>query len=108
MDCPEKAPSPRDHGLKEQIQRAAVSVMANIAEGFDCDSNAEFARFLGYARRSAPEVQALLHAARLVGHITQEEFDIVYALAGKAKGLIGGLRASLRRQLHTSHMAHET
>ena len=87
----------QDFGLKDQIQRAAVSVMANIAEGFDCESKAEFARFLGYARRSATEVQALLHAARLVGHITEEEFEVTYALAAKAKGLIGGLKASLRR-----------
>ena len=87
----------RDHGLKDQIQRAAVSVMANIAEGFDCESKAEFARFLGYARRSAAEVQALLHAARMVGYIAEEEFEATYALAAKAKGLIGGLKASLRR-----------
>ena len=87
----------RDHGLKDQIQRAAVSVMANIAEGFDCESKAEFARFLGYARRSAAEVQALLHAARLVGYVAEEEFEATYALAAKAKGLIGGLKASLRR-----------
>jgi len=40
----------KDFGLRDQIQRAAVSAMTNIAEGFDCDSNAEFARFLGFAR----------------------------------------------------------
>lgn len=50
----------KDFGLRDQIQRASVSVMANIAEGFDCESNAEFARFLGIARRSAVEVQSLL------------------------------------------------
>jgi four helix bundle protein len=43
----------RDFGMRDQIQRAAVSVMTNIAEGFDCDSQVEFARFLGYSRRSA-------------------------------------------------------
>lgn len=50
----------KDFGLRHQIQRAAVSVMANIAEGFDCESHIEFARFLGIARRSAVEVQSLL------------------------------------------------
>jgi len=50
----------KDYGLRDQIQRAAVSVMANIAEGFDCDSHKEFARFLGIARRSAVEVRSLL------------------------------------------------
>ncbi len=50
----------RDFGLRDQIQRAAVSVMTNIAEGFDCESKREFSRFLGIARRSAVEVQSLL------------------------------------------------
>lgn len=63
----------RDFGLRDQIRRAAVSVMANIAEGFDCDSTIEFARFLGIARRSAVEVQPLLYAALDVGYITPEE-----------------------------------
>ena len=46
----------KDFGLRDQIRRAAASVMANIAEGFDCDSKVEFARFLGIARCSAVEV----------------------------------------------------
>ena len=46
----------RDFGMRDQIRRASVSAMTNIAEGFDCDSNVEFARFLGIARRSAVEV----------------------------------------------------
>ena len=50
----------RDYGLRDQIRRAAVSTMTNIAEGFDCDSKLEFARFPGIARRSAVEVQSLL------------------------------------------------
>ncbi len=49
----------KDYGVRDQIQRAAVSVMTNIAEGFDCDSKTEFAHFLGYSRRSAVEVQSL-------------------------------------------------
>ncbi len=48
----------RDTGLRDQIRRAAGSVMHNIAEGFDVGSDAEFIRFLGYARRSATEVQS--------------------------------------------------
>ena len=53
----------KDYGLCNQIQRAAVSAMTNIAEGFDCESKKEFARFLGIARRSAVEVQSLLYTA---------------------------------------------
>ena len=52
----------KDYGMRDQIQRASVSTMANIAEGFDCESKLEFARFLGIARRSAVEVQSILYA----------------------------------------------
>jgi four helix bundle protein len=48
-----------DFGLRSQIQSAAVSALANITEGFDCNSPTEFGRFLGIARRSAVEVQSL-------------------------------------------------
>jgi four helix bundle protein len=86
----------KDFGLRDQIQRAAVSVMANIAEGFDCESHREFARFLGFARRSAVEVQSLLYAALDIGHITEEAFKSTYELAEKTKALTGGLKHSLK------------
>jgi four helix bundle protein len=86
----------RDFGLRDQIQRAAVSVMANIAEGFDCESHIEFARFLGYARRSAVEVQSLLYTAMDIGYINEDVFNAEYSQAGKAKALIGGLRKYLK------------
>ena len=86
----------RDYGLRDQIRRAAVSAMTNIAEGFDCDSKLEFARFLGIARRSAVEVQSLLYVAQDVGYISEAEFHQHYNQAAKTKGLIGGLKHSLR------------
>ncbi len=88
-------PLSRDFGLRDQLQRAAVSVMANIAEGFDCDSHAEFARFLGIARRSAVEVQSLLYAALDTGSISAEKFEAVYEQAGKTKALVGAFKKSL-------------
>ncbi len=85
----------RDFELRDQIRRAAVSAMTNIAEGFDCESKREFARFLGIARRSAVEVQSLLYAALDVGHIDEAAFQANYAQAAKVKGLIGALKHSL-------------
>ncbi|MGB8984569.1 MAG: four helix bundle protein [Anaerolineales bacterium] len=82
----------RDFGMRDQIQRASVSVMANIAEGFDCESTAEFARFLGFARRSAVEVQSLLYAALDVEHIKPDIFKSHYEQAKKCKALVGGLK----------------
>ena len=88
----------KDFGLRDQIRRASVSIMANIAEGFDCDSQGEFARFLGIARRSAVEVQSLLYTALDVGYITNEDFKKYYAQADKAKALSGAFRHALIRK----------
>ncbi len=85
----------KDYGLRDQMQRAAVSAMTNIAEGFDRESKVEFARFLGIARRSAVEVQSLLYAALDIGYITQSQFADHYEQARKTKALIGGLKRSL-------------
>lgn len=85
----------KDYGMKDQIQRAAVSTMTNIAEGFDCESKLEFARFLGIARRSAVEIQSLLYAALDTNYINQSEFDSHYEQARKTKALIGGFKRSL-------------
>lgn len=87
----------KDFGMRDQIRRAAVSAMSNIAEGFDCESKAEFARFLGIARRSAVEVQSLLYAALDVDYIDQTEFDSQYEQARKTKALIGGFKRSLTK-----------
>lgn len=85
----------KDFGMRDQIQRASVSAMTNIAEGFDCESTAEFARFLGFARRSAVEVQFLFYAALDVEHIKQEVFKSHYEQAKKCKALIGGLKQAI-------------
>jgi len=52
-----------DYGLKDQIRRAAVSIMNNIAEGFERDNNKEFVKFLGYAKGSAGEIRSMLYVA---------------------------------------------
>lgn len=85
----------KDFGLKDQIQRASVSIMNNIAEGFDCDSQLEFARFLGIARRSAVEVQSLLYTAIDIGYIDQETFEQIFKQTAKTKALVGGFKKYL-------------
>lgn len=74
----------RDFGLKDQIQRAAVSVMSNIAEGFESLQNTQFVRYLGYAKASAGEVRAQLYIAHDLGYITDAEFEEAFALAERA------------------------
>ena len=80
----------KDYGLKDQIRRAAVSIMANVAEGFDANSDDEFVRFLSYALRSAAEVQSHLYVAADQGYISKDEFTQLYDQATEAKKLLSG------------------
>jgi four helix bundle protein len=87
-----------DFGLIDQIQRAAISTMANIAESFDCESRTEFGRFLGIARRSVVEVQSLLYIVTDNQYSSADEFEQSYKQAQKTKALIGGLKFSLDKR----------
>jgi len=80
----------RDFGLRDQMQRAAVSIMANIAEGFDSRSNQEFLRFLGYAYRTATELQSHLYVAMDQAYVDQEGFDTLYRQTAKVHRLLNG------------------
>jgi len=86
----------KDRRLRNQITGAAISVMANIAKGFGSDTNAQFITFLGYARRSAVEVQSLLYIALDRQYISQNQFDTIYKQAQKTANLIGGFVRYLR------------
>lgn len=88
----------RDFGLCDQIRRAAVSVMANIAEGFGRASRKDFMRFLAMANGSALEVQSHLHVALELGYISQEQFDHCYSLCHSSSRLIGGFINYLSKQ----------
>ena len=71
----------RDYGLKDQLQRAAASVMANIAEGFCHKSDKEFARYLLTAKASALEFQSHLYVAIDRESLSPEQFKILYGQA---------------------------
>ena len=73
----------RDFGLRDQIRRAVVSVMSNIAEGFESRTDVQFINYLGTARASAGEVRAQLYIAHDQGYLKDEEFNETYALAEK-------------------------
>jgi four helix bundle protein len=71
----------RDFGLRDQIRRAGVSVMSNIAEGFESRTDVQFINFLGMAKASAGEVRAQLYVALDQKYIAAEQFKEAYALA---------------------------
>ncbi len=87
----------KDFRFRDQIRSAAVSVMANIAEGYDTDSDADFIRFLSYARRSVTEVQSHLYVALDQGYITQQQFNELFELATSTRNLISGFIRYLRQ-----------
>lgn len=89
----------KDIALREQIRRAVLSVMANIAEGFDAGSDREFLRFLRYALRSTSEVQSHLYVALDRQRIDEPGFGELYGQALKIKSLIGGFARYLRTQI---------
>jgi len=88
----------RDFSLRDQIRRCAVSVMSNIAEGFERDGDREFLQFLSVAKGSCGELRAQLYAAVDQRYLTQEQFELLHAqvlqLARMLSGLIHYLRQS--------------
>jgi four helix bundle protein len=80
----------RDYGLRDQIRRSAVSVMSNIAEGFERGGNKEFQNFLSIAKGSAGEVRAQLYVALDAGFLSHEEFDHLNNLSCETSRLISG------------------
>ncbi|HNQ96320.1 MAG TPA: four helix bundle protein [Anaerolineales bacterium] len=80
----EEAKFSRDFGLKDQIRRAGVSIMSNISEGFESQTQAQFIRYLGIAKASAGEVRSQLYVSRDLDYITQEQFLKAFAMVEKA------------------------
>ncbi|MBM3126797.1 MAG: four helix bundle protein [Chloroflexi bacterium] len=70
----------RDFGLRDQMRRASVSIMSNIAEGFEGQSQAVFIRYLAHAKGSAGELRAQWYIAKDQGYINDEEFNTSFSL----------------------------
>src|ERR1051325_5745565 len=86
----------RDFSLKDQIRRAAVSTMSNIAEGFERGGAPEFHRFLVMAKGSCAELRNQLYIALDIAYIPPHEFDALMRESIEVGRIIGGLRASVQ------------
>jgi four helix bundle protein len=89
--------SNKDYGLKDQIRRAAVSSISNIAEGYGRKSDRDFAHFLDIARSSSLEVQSILYVALDLEYIQEKEFNKLYNMANKCISMIAGFSSYLRQ-----------
>jgi four helix bundle protein len=87
----------RDYALRDQIRRASVSIMSNIAEGFERSGTAEFNQFLATAKGSAGEVRAQLYVALDQRYLEHDVFDTLRSLATEVSRMISGLMRYLRQ-----------
>ena len=90
----------RDFGLKDQIRRASISILSNIAEGFERGGDKEFLQFLAVAKGSCGEVRAQLYIAADQGYLSQDSFERLFNSANE----IGRLISGLMKYLHESEL----
>lgn len=86
----------KDFVLRDQMRRASISALSNIAEGFERDGNAEFIQFLSIAKGSVGEIRAQTYLALDCQYIDQEQFDRLHAMATDLSRKLAALMAYLR------------
>ncbi len=86
----------KDFGLRDQLRRASISIMSNIAEGFERSGTGEFIQFLAIAKGSAGEVKSQLYAAIDQEYFDKKTFDRLFLLTAEVSKMIGGLMNYLR------------
>ncbi len=87
----------KDFGLRDQIRRSAVSIMANIAEGSGRTSDKEFANFLNIARGSITETQSHIYVALDLGYLSKKYFSEIFSLLDEVGRMTTGLMKHLRK-----------
>ena len=98
----QNGPFARDFGFCDQIRRAVVSIVSNIAEGFERRSNGQFIQFLDIANGSAGEVRAQLYIALDLGYVAKEQFDEMVKDVVAIGRMITSLVRHLRSHNHPS------
>ena len=90
-------PFSKDFGLRDQVRKTSVSIMSNIAEGFERDGTKEFIQFLSVAKGSSGELRSQLYVALDQGYLEEERFDRLLDIVLETSRMIGGLINYLRK-----------
>jgi four helix bundle protein len=80
----------KDYGFKDQIQRAAISIMNNIAEGFERKGDKEFKQFLFIAKGSCGELRSMLYVAIELGYISKNNYQFLYNTSLEISKILSG------------------
>lgn len=95
-DASKQGPFTKDFGLRDQMRRAAVSIMSNIAEGFERGGDKEFGQFIAQAKGSSAEVRAQLYAALDQGYLDKATFNRMADMSIQISQMLTGLMKNLR------------
>jgi four helix bundle protein len=106
FDSGTTGPLAKEFALRDQTRRAARSVMANIAEGFERSGSKEFHKGLSVAMGSCAEVRSDLYTMLDTGLFTQVQFDHLYALATETSRITNALRAAVRKKIESPDNPH--
>lgn len=87
----------KDFGLKDQLRRASVSIVSNVAEGFERNGNKEFIQFLSIAKGSAGEVRAQLYIAKELNYISVEDFNKLNEKITQVSKMLSGFMNYLKQ-----------
>jgi four helix bundle protein len=90
-------PFSKDFGLRDQVRKTSVSIMSNIAEGFERDGTKEFIQFLSVAKGSSGELRSQLYVALDQGYLEEERFERLLGIVLETSRMIGGLINYLRK-----------
>jgi len=98
-----KPPILKDFALRDQMRRASLSVMSNIAEGFDRGGDKEFVQFLFHAKGSCAELRSQFHAAQDIGYLNQDDYKLLSELAEETSRILQGLIKAIKKRDETGH-----
>ena len=93
----------RDFALRDQMRRSSLSVMSNIAEGFDRGGDKEFVQLLYVSKASCAELRSQFYAAKDAGYLDQDEFKIAYELSEETSRILHGLIKSIKSREEKGH-----